>query len=84
MPRTNPRACLHRCFLFLLLTSLAAAQTAEQRTAHYLDSIRKQPGFSAGIFYANCPRAAIFTITWTAQSMRRTFVDFAADGGLLR
>ena len=26
-----------------LLSTLAAAQTPEQKTAHYLDSIRKQP-----------------------------------------
>ncbi|MGP0021691.1 MAG: adenosine deaminase family protein [Candidatus Sulfotelmatobacter sp.] len=33
-----------RCYLIIiLLPALAAAQTAEQKTAHYLDSIRRQP-----------------------------------------
>src|SRR5271169_4729003 len=32
---------LRRCSLLLLLTALAAAQSAEQRTARYLDSVRK-------------------------------------------
>ena len=37
------RALLRRCLPVLLLTALAAAQSAEQRTARYLESVRKQP-----------------------------------------
>ena len=38
------RAVMRRCLLLLLFTAAAAAQSAEQRSARYLDSIRKQPG----------------------------------------
>jgi len=34
---------LRRCLIIVLLSALAAAQTAEQKTARYLDSIRHQP-----------------------------------------
>jgi hypothetical protein len=44
---TIMRVVRRRCLLVLisamLLTALAAAQNPEQRTAHYLESIRKQP-----------------------------------------
>jgi hypothetical protein len=34
---------IRRCLIVVLLSTLAAAQTAEQKTARYLDSIRRQP-----------------------------------------
>ncbi len=37
------RFTLRCCVNVLILTSLAATQTAEQKTARYLDSIRQQP-----------------------------------------
>ncbi len=37
------RAVVGRCLIVVLLSALAAAQNAEQKTGHYLDSIRRQP-----------------------------------------
>jgi adenosine deaminase len=34
---------IRRCLFFALLSTLAAAQTAEERTSRYLDSIRREP-----------------------------------------
>jgi adenosine deaminase len=81
MLRTNPRACLRRCFLFLLLTSLAAAQSAEQRTARYLDSIRKQPGLLLA-FLRELPKGGDLHNHLDGAIYAEDFVDFAAAGGL--
>lgn len=42
---------IRRGLILLLLSSLAAAQTAEQKTARYLDSIRQKPALLLAFFH---------------------------------
>src|ERR1700683_2818380 len=80
------RAAPRRCLLIhlagvLLLTALAAGQTSEQRTAHYLDSVRKQPPLLLA-FVHDLPKGGDLHNHLDGAIYAEDFVDFAVDGGL--
>ena len=81
MPLPITRAVIRHCFLLFLLTSLAAAQTAEQRTAHYLDSIRKQPGLLLA-FLRDLPKGGDLHNHLDGAIYAEDLIDFAASGNL--
>jgi adenosine deaminase len=75
------RGVLRRCVLVLMLTGLAAGQSAEQRTARYLDSIRKQPPLLLA-FVRDLPKGGDLHNHLDGAIYAEDLVDFAADGGL--
>jgi adenosine deaminase len=77
---TWPRLA-HRCFLFLLLASISAAQTAEQRTARYLDSIRRQPPLLLA-FLHDMPKGADLHNHLDGAVYAEDWIDFAASDNL--
>ena len=72
---------MRRCALLLLLTSLAAAQSTEQRAARYLESIRKQPPLLLA-FVRELPKGGDLHNHLDGAIYAEDLVDFAADGGL--
>jgi hypothetical protein len=74
-------AILRRCLLILLLAALAAAQSAEQRTSHYLESVRKQPPLLLA-FLREMPKGGDLHNHLDGAIYAEDLVDFAADGGL--
>ena len=68
--------------LFVLLPSaLAGAQSAEQRTARYLDSVRKQPPLLLA-FLGDLPKGGDLHNHLDGAIYAEDLVDFAASGGL--
>ena len=72
---------LRRCLPVLLLTAFAAAQNSEQRTAHYLESVRKQPPLLLA-FVRDLPKGGDLHNHLDGAIYAEDLVDFAADGGL--
>jgi adenosine deaminase len=70
---------LRRCLLFALLTALATAQNSEQRTARYLDSVRKQPPLLLA-FLRDLPKGGDLHNHLDGAIYAEDLVDFAADG----
>ena len=66
---------------FLILSALAAAQTSEQRTARYLDSIRKQPPLLL-TFVHDLPKGGDLHNHLDGAIYAEDLIDFAVDGGL--
>jgi len=81
MPLPTPRAVMRHCLLLLFLASLASAQTAEQRTAHYLDSVRKQPGLLLA-FLRDLPKGGDLHNHLDGAIYAEDLIDFAASGNL--
>jgi adenosine deaminase len=69
------------CLMALLLTSLAAGQVAEQHTARYLDSIRKQTPLLLA-FLHKLPKGGDLHNHLDGAIYAEDLVDFAASGGL--
>jgi adenosine deaminase len=67
--------------LFFLLSALAAAQSSEQRTARYLDSIRKQPSLLLA-FLRDMPKGGDLHNHLDGAIYGEDLINFAADGGL--
>ena len=63
-----------------LLTTLAAGQNAEQRTSHYLESVRKQPPLLLA-FVRDLPKGGDLHNHLDGAIYAEDLVDFAADGG---
>ena len=72
---------LRPCLLLLLLTALATAQSAEQHTSRYLESIRKQPQLLLA-FVHDLPKGGDLHNHLDGAIYAEDLVDFAADGGL--
>jgi adenosine deaminase len=70
---TRALACI------FLLSTLAAAQTSEQKTAHYLDSIRKQPSLLLA-FLHDMPKGGDLHNHLDGAIYTEDLIDFAADG----
>jgi adenosine deaminase len=70
-----------RSLLIFLLTTIATAQSAEQRTARYLDSIRKQPPLLLA-FVHDLPKGGDLHNHLDGAIYAEDLIDFAADGGL--
>jgi hypothetical protein len=84
MVSAEPRAAVMRlCLLLLLLTSFAAAQSAEQRTARYLDSVRKQPPLLLA-FLRDLPKGGDLHNHLDGAIYAEDLIDFAASGNPLR
>ncbi len=75
------RMMIRRCSLFLLLIAAAAAQSAEQHTARYLESIRRQPPLLLA-FLHDLPKGGDLHNHLDGAIYAEDLVDFAADGGL--
>ncbi|MFZ0322184.1 MAG: adenosine deaminase [Candidatus Sulfotelmatobacter sp.] len=67
--------------LFLLLAAFASAQTYEQRTTHYFDSIRKQPQLLLA-FLHDLPKGGDLHNHLDGALYAEDLIDFAADGNL--
>jgi adenosine deaminase len=68
-----------RCsVIVLILTSLAAAQTAEQKTARYLDSIRRQPSLLLA-FVHDMPKGGDLHNHLSGAVYAEDLIDFAAS-----
>jgi adenosine deaminase len=82
---TTMRAVRRRWLLMLisamLLTALAAAQNPEQRTAHYLESIRKQPQLLLA-FVRDLPKGGDLHNHLEGALYAEDLMDFAASGSL--
>src|SRR5271167_4062697 len=72
---------LRRCLLFLLLTAVATAQSSEQRTARYLESVRKQPQLLLA-FLRELPKGGDLHNHLSGAIYAEDLIDFAASGGL--
>ncbi|MGD1024370.1 MAG: adenosine deaminase [Candidatus Sulfotelmatobacter sp.] len=81
MPLPTTRAVMRHCLLLLFLASFASAQTAEQRTAHSLDSVRKQPGLLLA-FLHDLPKGGDLHNHLDGAIYAEDLVDFAASGNL--
>jgi len=75
------RAALWGTLLSLLLAAAATGQSSEQRTAHYLDSIRKQPQMLLA-FFRDMPKGGDLHNHLDGAVYAEDLIDFAADGGL--
>ena len=75
------RAVMRRCLLVLLLASLAGAQSAEQRTALYLDSVRQQPSLLLA-FVRDLPKGGDLHNHLDGAIYAEDLIDFAASGSL--
>ena len=68
-------------FCFLLLATLGAAQTAEQRTAGYLESVRKQPPLLLA-FLHEMPKGGDLHNHLAGAIYAEDLIDFAASDNL--
>lgn len=75
------RAGVRSCLLILLLTTFAAAQSSEQRTVRYLESVRKQPQLLLS-FMHELPKGGDLHNHLDGAVYAEDLIDFAADGGL--
>jgi adenosine deaminase len=67
-----------RSLLLLLLSALSAAQTAEQKTARYLDSVRKQPSLLLA-FLREMPKGGDLHNHLDGAIYAEDLLDFAAS-----
>jgi adenosine deaminase len=72
---------IRRCSIIILLSALAAAQTAEQKTARYLDSIRKQPPLLLA-FLREMPKGGDLHNHLDGAIYAEDIIDFAASDNL--
>jgi adenosine deaminase len=75
------RAVTYRCVLVLLLTALASAQSAEQRTSLALEHVRKQPPLLLA-FVHDLPKGGDLHNHLDGAIYAEDLVDFAADSNL--
>ena len=69
------------CSLLLLVSTYAAAQSYEQRTARYFDSIRKQPPLLLA-FLRDMPKGGDLHNHLDGAIYAEDLIDFAANGNL--
>ena len=69
---------IRRPLILLLLSALAAAQTAEQKTARYLDSVRKQPSLLLA-FLDDMPKGGDLHNHLDGAIYAEDLIDFAAS-----
>ena len=81
MTQPSMRTALRCCLPVLILTVLSAAQSSEQRTARYLDSVRKQPQLLLA-FLHELPKGGDLHNHLDGAIYAEDLIDFAADGGL--
>ena len=69
---------IRQYLILILLSTLAAAQTAEQKTARYLDSIRKQPPLLLA-FLHDIPKGGDLHNHLSGAIYAEDLIDFAAS-----
>jgi hypothetical protein len=69
---------IRRGLIFFLFSTVAAAQTAEQRTARYLDSVRKQPSLLLA-FLHEMPKGGDLHNHLDGAIYAEDLIDFAAS-----
>ncbi len=72
---------MSRVLLVIILSSLVAAQTAEQKTARYLDSIRRQPPLLLA-FLHDVPKGGDLHNHLSGAIYAEDLIDFAASDNL--
>ncbi len=72
---------LRRCGFVLVLTALAAGQSAEQRTARYLESVRQQPPLLLAFLRA-MPKGGDLHNHLGGAIYAEDLIDFAVSSGL--
>ena len=72
------RVTARYCVIVLMLASLAATQTAEQKTARYLDSIRQQPSLLLA-FLHDMPKGGDLHNHLGGAVYAEDLIDFAAS-----
>ena len=72
---------IYRALLLLILTSIATAQNAEQRTARYLESIRHQPSLVLA-FLRDMPKGGDLHNHIDGAIYAEDLIDFAASDNL--
>src|SRR5271154_796108 len=72
---------VRRGLLILLLPGLAAAQSSEQRTSHYLESVRKQPPLVLA-FLRDMPKGGDLHNHLDGAIYAEDLIDFAAADNL--
>src|ERR1700722_20194096 len=75
------KSALARCCVLLLLSGFTAAQSSEQRTASWLDRIRKQPQLLLA-FVRDLPKGGDLHNHLEGAIYAEDLVDFASDGRL--
>jgi adenosine deaminase len=75
------RLCLILSLCALVLSTFAAAQTPEQKTARYFDSIRKQPSLLLA-FLHDMPKGGDLHNHLSGAVYAESFIDYAASDGL--
>jgi adenosine deaminase len=81
---TTARTLVRSCLLILLalcLCTVSAAQSSEQRTARYLDSIRKQPPLLLA-FLRDLPKGGDLHNHLDGAVYAEDLINFAADAGV--
>ncbi len=68
---------IRHCVVVLILSALAASQTAEQKTARYLDSVRQQPPLLLA-FLREMPKGGDLHSHLTGAIYAEDLLDFAA------
>jgi adenosine deaminase len=72
---------IHRCLFVILLSALAAAQTAEEKTERYFESVRKQPSLLVA-FLHDMPKGGDLHNHLDGAIYAEDLIDFAASDGL--
>ena len=75
------RTFIRRCLFALLLSTLAAAQTAEEKTAKYFESVRKQPPLLLA-FLREMPKGGDLHNHLDGAIYAEDLIDFAASDNL--
>ena len=78
VPTITRKKILRRWLVAALLSALAAAQTAEQKTAHYLDSVRRQPSLLLA-FLREMPKGGDLHNHLDGAIYAEDLLDFAAS-----
>src|SRR5260370_35735758 len=73
--------CVLRCPIVILLLATAVGQTAEQRTARYLESVRKQPPLLLA-FLHEMPKGGDLHNHLSGAIYAEDLIDFAASDNL--
>src|ERR1700745_1917306 len=72
------RSVVRRYLIFFFLSALAVAQTAEQRTVRYLDSVRNQPSLLLA-FLHDLPKGGDLHNHLDGAIYAEDLIDFAAN-----
>lgn len=79
--RLSLRTACFACFAIIVCTTFAIAQSPEQRTSKYFDSIRKQPPLMLAFLHA-MPKGGDLHVHLSGAVYAEDWIDFAASDGL--